>query len=268
MQDQDIEPGTTARFATAKRIIRQAGVMAKDYFDRYDELEIETKSGRQDVVSVADRDVEDFIRREIIASFPLDGLIGEERGADATETDYTWTIDPIDGTAVFLHGLKSWCVAIAILKEGVPVAGLVYDPCADDLFSAATGHGAERNGRPIAVDSQTPFDGGFLVVGASKPEQSHHIGQLIEGILAAGGIFMRNGSAALTLAHVAAGHYLGYYEPRLSSWDCLAGLLIVREAGGLADDFLSGRDIMASGPAFAAAPQVHDQFKALTLRGT
>ena len=265
MQEQDLERGIAARLNSGKRIIRQAGEKAKEYFENYETLEVEVKTSRQDLVSEADREVERLIRAEIANAFPLDGLVGEEHGQSEAESDYTWVIDPIDGTSSFLHGLRSWCVVIAVLKEGRPVIGIIYDPMTGQLYHAAEGAGAFRDDRPISVDFETPLSGGFFVVGASRPEQSRHVGQVIEGLLSAGGIHMRNGSAALSLAHVAAGHYLGFYEPQLSSWDCLAGLLLVTEAGGVADDFLVANGLSSRGPAFACAPQAAAQFKALTV---
>lgn len=263
----EIEPAVAARLDAARRVIRLAGLRARAYFDDYTALTVEVKSSRQDVVSIADRDVEDFIRGEIARLFPLDGVFGEERGGSATDSGYVWVIDPIDGTSAFLHGLPSWCVVIALVRDGHTLCGLVHDPMRDQLFHAVVGGGAFRDGRPIRVDRETPLSGGLIAIGASRPEQSRQIGRLIEGVLAAGGVYMRNGSAALSLAHVAAGHYLGYYEPRLSSWDCLAGLLLVTEAGGEADDFLAGGDLSAKGPVFAAAPQIADIFRALTQDG-
>ncbi|MDE1157071.1 MAG: inositol monophosphatase [Neorhizobium sp.] len=267
MQDQEMERGISERFGAAKRIIRAAGQIALEYFANYDDLEIETKTSRQDTVSVADKEVETFIRAEIAKLFPLDGLIGEEHGEMDGDSDYTWVIDPIDGTACFLHGLKSWCTVIALLKNGEPVAGLIYDATGDALYSAVRGFGAYRDERRISVDLSTPLAGSMLAIGASRPEQSAQIGGLIAAVLGAGGVYMRNGSAALTLAHVAAGHYGGYYEPALSSWDCLAGLLIVSEAGGVADDFLAHTNVTGRGPAFAAAPQVAGEFQALIASG-
>jgi myo-inositol-1(or 4)-monophosphatase len=263
MQDQEMERGITERFGAAKRIIRAAGQIALEYFANYDDLEVETKTSRQDTVSVADKEVETFIRAEIAKLFPLDGLVGEEHGEMLGDSAFTWVIDPIDGTACFLHGLKSWCTVIALLKDGQPVAGLIYDAPGNELYSAVRGFGAYRDERRLSVDLATPLAGSMLAIGASRPEQSIQIGRLIEAVLAAGGVYMRNGSAALTLAHLAAGHYGAYYEPALSSWDCLAGLLIVAEAGGQADDFLAHTKLTGRGPAFAAAPQVSEEFRQL-----
>ncbi|MCI5076924.1 inositol monophosphatase [Oricola sp.] len=263
MNPSDTSNTCGARFAVAEHLIRDAGRMALDYFDRYQTLAIEEKSSGQDIVSVADKAVETYLSEQIRRRFPDDAIVGEEHGGIAGASGFQWIIDPIDGTGCFLHGLRSWSVVIAILDHGTPVAGLILEPCANRLYSAERGSGAFCDDAPIRVDSMTPFDAGLFAVGASLPEQSAHIGSIIAGILANGGSYMRNGSAALSLAHVAAGHYLGFYEPVLNAWDCVAGLLIVSEAGGEADDFLAGGDITAKRPCFAASPRVAPEFRAI-----
>ncbi|MCD7060582.1 inositol monophosphatase family protein [Pelagibacterium xiamenense] len=243
------------RREAAKDIIREAGRLALEYFERYTSLTVETKTGQQDVVSVADRAVESMLREAVAARFPNDGLIGEEHGHLAGSSRFSWLIDPIDGTSCFLHGLRSWCVAIAVLEDGAPVLGLVYEPCTGYLYWAERGRGAYRDDASIFVDAMTPFGGGLIAIGASQDASAAHVGSVIAGVLEAGGVYMRNGSAALTLAHVAAGHYLAFYEPKLRAWDCVAGLLLVAEAGGEADDFLAGGGLLEQKPCFAAAPQ-------------
>ncbi|MFZ2103351.1 MAG: inositol monophosphatase [Oricola sp.] len=255
------------RLDAAREIIREAGRIALDYFGRYRTLDIEEKSSGQDIVSVADKAVEEFITAAIRARFDDDGFVGEEHGGREGVSRYRWLIDPIDGTGCFLHGLRSWSVVIAILEDGMPVAGLVLEPCTDRLYWARHGHGAFCNDAPIRIDSATPFSGGLFAVGASKPELSAHIGSVIAGVLAHGGSYMRNGSAALSLAHVAAGHYLGFYEPVLNAWDCVAGLLIVSEAGGQTDDFLADGELSKPKPCFAASPSTAATLRAIIASG-
>ncbi|QKV17179.1 inositol monophosphatase family protein [Oricola thermophila] len=249
------------RIDAAMSIIRDAGRMALDYFERYRSLAVEEKSGGQDIVSIADRAVESLIREAILDRFGEDGIVGEEHGNVSGSSGFQWLVDPIDGTGSFLHGLQTWSVVIAILRDGEPVAGLVLEPCTGRLYRARCGEGAFCDDAPIAVDTATPFTGGLFAIGASRPEASAHIGAVVTGVLAAGGGYMRNGSAALSLAHVAAGHYLGFYEPQLNAWDCVAGLLIVSEAGGTADDFLGDDGVFARKPCFAAAPQAAPLFR-------
>ncbi|MET3598965.1 inositol monophosphatase family protein [Martelella mangrovi] len=262
MPDQNTKTAACAeRFDAACKIIVDAGKLALDYFERRGSLAIEMKTSGQDLVSAADRDVEDFLRQAISARFPEDGLYGEENGQKPGTSHYRWLMDPIDGTSCFLHGLQSWGVVIALFHQDTPVAGLIYEPCTGQLYTAKLGEGAHRNGTKIHVNDTTPFSGGFIAVGATRREHGPHIGGLIAAVMANGGVYMRNGSAALSLAHVAAGHYLAYYEPVLNAWDCVAGLLIVSEAGGDVDDFPLSSDFSKKGPCLAGSAAAAEKLR-------
>ena len=142
------ETDLTKRLEVAERVAKEAGALALDYFRNRDRLAIEHK-GKQDLVSIADRDVETLIRRELSAAFPGDQFIGEEEGG--TEADRLWVIDPIDGTLNFLRGIPSWAVVIAWVEQGRTLLGVTYDPVHDELWTARRGQGAFRNGQRIAV---------------------------------------------------------------------------------------------------------------------
>lgn len=249
----------TERLAAAKDIIMAAGDIAMDYFRSHASLAIETKSSGQDLVSIADKSVESFIRQAIAERFPEDGMLGEEHGSLAGTSGYRWIIDPIDGTSPFLHGLDTWSVVIAIAENDRTVIGLVARPATGTLYWAEDGGGAFGDGEPLRVDAMTPFTGGLTAIGPGGPVHAQRIGRIIGDILSSGGSFMRNGSAALTLAHVAQGSYLAFYEPELSAWDCVAGLLLVREAGGIAPDPFEGNLTADRRPCLATAPQVNNQ---------
>ncbi|WP_332711888.1 inositol monophosphatase family protein [Pelagibacterium mangrovi] len=244
-----------ARHDAARDIIARAGDMALEFFSRHRSLPIESKTDGQDLVSIADREVETLIRDEIAARFPGDGIVGEEHGLREGSTGYRWIIDPIDGTSAFLHGLETWTVVIAIVENGNPVLGLIAQPCAGALYWAQAGGGAWRNDRPLAVDTKTPFTSGLSAIGPGNARHARETGRIVTEILEQGGNYMRNGSAALSLAYVAQGSYLGFYEPELSAWDCMAGLLLVREAGGIADDPFTPQTLLHRLPCLATAPQ-------------
>jgi len=251
------------RAAVATRLIYEAGALALDYFGRYRTLAVQTKSNPQDIVSQADRQVEQLIRDGLAGAFPQDGLVGEEHGLVAGRSGYTWLIDPIDGTSPFLHGLRTWCVVIALLHENEPILGLIYDPSSKELFSARAGSGAMLNGQPIGVDTRSSLSQGLTSTSAVTDVPGAEIAGVIERLHDAGGAFIRLGSAALTLAFVAAGRLVGYYEPRLHAWDCVAGLLIVKEAGGTTRPFFPGAGYTGTGSVLAAAPQAYDQLLAI-----
>lgn len=243
-----------ARATVATRIIGDAGALALDYFRNYRSLAVQTKTSPQDIVSEADRQVESLIRGRLAAQFPDDGLVGEQHGHLAGRSGFNWLIDPIDGTSPFLHGLRNWCVVLALLNDDRPVLGLIYDPCSDELFSAIAGSGAQLNGQAIAVDPSSTLQQGLTAISAVTQVPATEIAGIIERLHNAGGAYIRLGSAALTLAYVAAGRLVGYYEPLLHAWDCVAGLLLVQEAGGIVNAFPLKGGAIASGPAFAASP--------------
>ncbi|MGY6708292.1 MAG: inositol monophosphatase family protein [Rhizobiaceae bacterium] len=251
------------RFTTATKVIREAGALALSWFGRLPTLKIETKSGSQDVVTIADRDVELLVRERLSVAFPQDGFLGEEFGLSQGSSGFTWVIDPIDGTSCFLHGLRNWCVVIALVKDTETAAGLIFDPNADELFSAIAGRGAALNDAAIVVDHATTLGRGLTSVGANGRVPPRRIAVFVRRLLEEGGMFVRNGSGALSLAHVACGRLAAYYEPHMNVWDCLAGQCLIREAGGYANDVLAEGDMLRGGRVIGCAPQLRAPLMAL-----
>ena len=254
MQSRELQ----ARFDFAKTLILKAGSVAHDYFENREALTIEHK-GLQDVVSIADKAVEQLIRDELASAFNQDGFLGEEDAErdianfSANATSHVWVVDPIDGTALFLNGIPSWCISIALLVDDKIELGLIYDPCNNELFCAQRGLGATLNDKPINIaDAQSVTDG-MIGVGFShrvKPQTCLHF---LDKLLHDGGMYVRSGSGALSLAYVAAGRLIGYYEPHINSWDCLAGILLIEEAGGWVNDFLSNNGLAQGNPILCGA---------------
>ncbi|MFC1234156.1 inositol monophosphatase family protein [Vibrio sp. F74] len=240
---------TTNRYIFIKEVAKQAGKLALDYFENREQLKIEKKNDDgQDLVTVADRTTEDFIRKEINIHYSQDTIFGEESGMSGDNSNYTWVVDPIDGTSAFIFGLPSWCVSIALLDEQKKTQiGVVYDPVHDELFHTMSGCGSYLNETRIIVNPANSLNEGLFGVGISTRMPSEKIIPFLDDLLQAGGMFYRNGSAALMLAHVAAGKLIGYYEPHLNSWDCLAGLLLIKEAGGVTNNYKSNPDWMMKG---------------------
>lgn len=255
-----------ARHVAAETIAAEAAALALDYFHRQADLVIETKSSLQDVVSQADREVEDLIRARILAQFPEDGLLGEEHGVRAGTSGYTWVIDPIDGTSPYLAGLPHWCVAIAVVRGQDTVAAVTHVPMAGEVFSARLGGGAWLSGVPMRLDTSSRLQKALIGIGASHRSDPAHVAHVIAGVLRAGGAFYRNGSGALMLASVAAGRLGGYYEPHMNCWDCLGGMLMIREAGGLTRDF-GTMDVLEGGLVLTAAAGVYDDLARIVLPG-
>jgi myo-inositol-1(or 4)-monophosphatase len=252
------------RLLAACAIVREAGQLARDYFLRRESLEIEFK-GQQDLVSIADRAVEDVIRAQLTRSFPDDDLIGEE-GGYATDRggDRVWVIDPIDGTANFLRGVPYWSVALAYVIGGRTELAVTYDPVHDELFAARRGHGASRNGRAIRVSGRT--DPGRCAIGTAytfKASMEAYL-SLVDAMLRAGLDHRRLGSSALMLCHTADGRLDGLAMIYCHAWDVIGGLLLVEEAGGIASDFLADAGLTVPGPAFAGTPALRPILESLT----
>lgn len=249
------------RLAAAAAVAREAGALALRRFRARDRLAIERK-GLQDLVSEADREVEALIRGRLGALFPEDGFLGEE-GGHARRGAATWVVDPIDGTWCFLNGIGAWCVSLAAVRDGRIELGVVLDPCAGELFAARAGGGATLDGAPIRVADAASLADGTLGVGFSHRSRPEDVAPIFGRLLEAGGMYHRHGSGALALAWVACGRLIGYLEPHMNSWDALAGLLLVEEAGGRVLDFLAGDGLLAGNRVLATAPGVHEPVRAL-----
>jgi len=219
------------RLAFTVDLARRAGDLALSYFRRLDALVIESK-GPQDLVSDADKAVETFIRAEIARRYPEDGMLGEEHGFEPGKSGRAWIIDPIDGTANVVRGIPAWCVVIACRNGAVNEIGVTHEPCNGETFAARRGGGTTVNGRPVRVSSATSLSEGSIAVGFSRRSRPAVALALIEGVVAEGGMFFRNASGALALAYVSAGRLLGYLEQHMNAWDCVAGFLLIEEAGG------------------------------------
>lgn len=259
----------SARYKFATRTIRAAGQLAMSYFDNLSQLKIE-KKGHQDLVSEADKTVEIFLREQIIHQFSDDSIIGEEGGhafgKSSGKFDYTWVIDPIDGTANFVSGIPTWAVVITLLQNQHVIAGFIFDPVQNELYTAAIGQGAFCNGRQLHVANAKSLNDGSVAVGFSNRSRNGFISKLVSQIVDEGGVFYRNASGALSLAYVAAGKLLGYSEDHMNAWDYLAGQLMVKEAGGLVEKQDINKVLYNGGRVIAATPAVFERIKHFTER--
>ena len=205
--------------------------------------------------SNADREVEALVRHLIAADFPDDGIIGEEDAQKPGSTEFTWVIDPIDGTMPFLSGLPHWCVAIALVERNRTVAAATFAPVSDELFDARFEGGFRCNGTRQAVSATLGLTGAMTAIGASHRTAVETVSVTLSRLMDAGGIFYRNGSGAIMLAEVAAGRLAGYFDPHMNAWDCLGGLLMVEEAGGCVEAFEMDAMLSEGGRVLAAAPR-------------
>lgn len=251
-----------ARYRFACSLAESGGKLADTFYQQRETLQIDHKgTDLQDVVSRADQEVEAFVKSRIAEAFPDDGFLGEESGTADAGTRVLWVVDPIDGTSCFLNGLHTWCLSLAIVVDGEPVIGVVYDPNHHELFHALKGHGAWLNDRRIAPHTAPTVAGGVMGVGTSHRVSSADFLPFLDELLQQGGMFVRNGSGALMSAWAAAGRLIGYYEPHMNPWDGLPGIVLMREAGGTTNDYLEAEGIARGNPVLLASKTLYPQLK-------
>jgi len=247
-------------FATpASAIAREAGALLRDYYRKGVETEYK---GDVDLVTEADRASERLIVERLHAVFPEHGVYGEEGTRSNIDREYRWYIDPLDGTTNFAHGFPVFCVSMGLerrtpslpmLQDGEVVAGIIYDPLRDELFTAEKGNGAYLNGAPIHVSRVSDLAEALLATGfpSRKRHDNPNIHFYQEFTLRSHGV-RRPGAAALDLAYTACGRIDAYWEFNLNPWDTSAGALLVTEAAGSMTTFdgspfrLDSKEVLAT----------------------
>ena len=244
----------------AIRAARQAGRIILYHSQRLDTLTVTSKA-RNDFVSEVDRQAETEIIQTLRSAYPDHGILAEESGQQSGD-EYQWIIDPLDGTTNFLHGFPQYSISIALMHKGRLEQAVVYDPVADELFTATRGSGAQLNDRRLRVSNAKGLTGALLGTGFPFKEQQFLDDYLatFKALFADSSGIRRPGSAALDLAYVAAGRLDGFWEFGLNKWDMAAGILLIKEAGGLVSDFTGGHDYLECGHIVAGSPKV---FKAM-----
>ena len=246
------------RMRTAERAAREAGALLREMLGTH--ISIRSKGVRSNLVTEADTQSEALIRKLIAQEFPDDALLGEEGGATAGHGTGRWIVDPLDGTTNFAHGYRCFCVSIAFESEGALLLGAVYDPMADEMYSAEKGAGATCNGERLAVSPNGDLRDGLVVTGFPPLGAEGAIPNMrtMERFMRRAQAVRRDGSAALDLCYVAAGRFEGFWEAGLHAWDVAAGALIVAEAGGRVTDY-SGQPLQVDrGQILATNGLVHD----------
>jgi myo-inositol-1(or 4)-monophosphatase len=241
----------------AVRAARNAGDIIVRHSTRIDELTVASKE-RNDYVSEVDRQAENEIMAVIRKAYPDHGILAEESGRHGDNDEFLWIIDPLDGTTNFLHGFPQFSVSIALQHKGRLEQAVIYDPMRQELFTATRGAGAQLDNRRIRVSKQTSLKGALLGTGFPYKNQTYLDAylEMFKALITDSAGIRRPGSAALDLAYVAAGRLDGFWEIGLNPWDMAAGVLLVREAGGLVSDLAGGHDFLKSGNIVAAAPKL------------
>jgi len=248
---------------------RQAGTVLLRHMSKLDSLNVFEK-GRQDYASEVDSLAETEIIRELRRAYPDFAILAEESGAMGKGRQ-TFVIDPLDGTSNFLRGFPHFCVSIALVENGEPTDGVIFDPLRNELFTASRGAGALLNDKKIRVGERKDLSGSMLITGFPPRERPRLGPQLdtIRGLLGEAEDFRRTGSAALDLAYVATGRADAYFEAGVKAWDIAAGMLLVREAGGRVCDFRGrGEQLLNGGQMVAGNIKIADALqKAIVQSG-
>lgn len=252
----------SANLNVMMKTARKAGRALLKDFGEVEQLQVSRK-GPGDFVTRADRQAEETIREALMEARPSYGFLGEEgkeiEGEDPTRR---WIVDPLDGTTNFLHGLGHWAVSIALEHKGQVVAGVIYDPVKDEMFYAEKGEGAFMNESRLRVSARHRMSEGLFATGlpfAGRSDLPETLQDLARILPACVGV-RRFGAAALDMAYVAAGRYDGFWERRLHAWDIAAGIIIVKEAGGLIEPMNPEGDVLNDGALIAANADIFAPF--------
>jgi len=244
---------------------RKAGRSLIRDFGEVEQLQVSIK-GPANFVSAADHKAEDIIFRELSKARPGYGFLMEERGEVAgADKTHRWIVDPLDGTTNFLHSNPLFAISIGLEREGHLIAGVIYNPASDELFTAEKGKGAYMNDRRLRVAARKSLADCLVTTGIPHRGRDNHprflkeISVLMQEVAG----IRRTGSAALDLAFVAAGRFDAYWERNLKPWDLAAGIVIMREAGGTVSDLAGGDKFLESGDILAANMTLHKAFGAI-----
>ena len=237
----------------------KAGKSLSRDFGEVQNLQVSLK-GPGDYVSQADRRSEKIVREELLKARPTYGFLGEEsEEIKGTDGAHRWIVDPLDGTTNFLHGIPLFGISIALQRSGEIVAGVVYNPATDELYTAEKGGGAFVNDRRLRVSARRNLSDSVIGCGVPHLGRGQHGRFLVQLRHVMGEVagIRRMGAASIDLAYVAAGRFDGFWEEYLSPWDVAAGVILIKEAGGFVSDMKGGGDFIEGGAIVAGNEHIH-----------
>jgi myo-inositol-1(or 4)-monophosphatase len=256
----------TARSALVTVMAKAAEKAAKGLkrdFGEVEHLQVSRK-GPADFVSTADLSAQKILREELGKARPSFGFIGEEGdNKEASAKGERWIVDPLDGTTNFLHGFGHWAISIAAARENEIIAGVIYDPLRDEMFWSEKGLGAYCNNRRLRVSARRDFADCLIATGLpfkgvmdKDPECLARLNAIMPKVAG----IRRCGAAALDIAYVAAGRYDGYWEADICLWDIAAGVVLVKEAGGLVTTLNPKKNVLDDDSIIASNDSIHADF--------
>lgn len=237
----------------------KAGKSLSRDFGEVQNLQVSIK-GPSDFVSQADLKAEKIVHEELMKARPTYGFLGEEGGETiGTDGAHRWIVDPLDGTTNFLHGIPQFAVSIALERNGEIVAGVIFNPATDELYTAERGNGAFLNDRRIRVAARKVLSDCVIGCGVPHLGRGHHGKFLVElrHVMGEAAGLRRMGAASLDLAYVAAGRFDGFWETNLAPWDIAAGIVLIREAGGFVSNVTGAADMFGTGHVAAGNEYIH-----------
>ena len=252
-----ISPALNVMIAAA----RKAGRPLIRDFGELENLQISMK-GPADFVTTADHRTEQILIDELTKARPGYGFLGEEGGkVEGHDRTHRFIIDPIDGTTNFMHGIPQFAISIALEREGQLVSGVVYNPVTDDLFTAEKGNGAFLNNKRLRVAARKDMGAAVIATGLPFMGKDGHARSSAEmaAVMNVTAGIRRFGAASLDLAYVAAGRFDGFWEHGLQPWDMAAGIVLLKEAGGVITDMQGGDQMMTNGQVVCANENLHPQ---------
>lgn len=248
-------------------VVREAGRLLLGYFEQPFRIDFK---GQFNMVTEADIASESFLIEKLTGIDPGINIFSEENLENQSATirhfhEYDWVVDPLDGTTNFAHRVPHFCISVALVRSGLPVTGVVYNPCSGEMFTAIKGHGAFLNGTRCRVSPVQTIEHCLLVTGFPykiRELQQTNLQEFCALRLRSQGV-RRFGAAALDLAWVACGRFDGYWERWLKPWDTAAGVLLTEESGGRVTDFAGGTYSILMDEILASNGNIHQQFSKL-----
>lgn len=251
----------------AVRAAKTAGQIHRKHYGRVRNIRFKSKN-KLNLVTEVDQQCEKAVLALLKKDFPAHNFWGEESGQEKNQSEFTWLVDPLDGTTNYAHAYPFFCCSIALVQNGRPVMGVIYDALRDECFMAEKGRGAFLNGTRLRVSTTQTLDESLVSTGFAYAvrETHYNLDNFRQFVLRAQGV-RRDGSAAMNLAYVAAGRFDGFWERGIQAWDMAAGVLMVAEAGGKVTD-ITGKpfDLMAEN-ALASNGKIHGRIFSILKNG-